>query len=561
MKRIQFTGAALMVAGLLAAPAEAQSSLGSVKFPTSCRAAVQPHFLRGVAALHSFWFEEALEAFRASTAADPACVMGYWGEAMAHNHPLWMEQDTEAARAVIAKVKDLNGITPRERAYWDALLVLYGEGDKLERDRAYAAAMERVSRAYPDDLEAAVFHSLALLGTVRMGDKGYRAQARAGAIALEVLRKNPQHPGAAHFIIHAFDDPEHAILALPAAFRYAQIAPEAHHARHMPSHIFIQLGMWPEGAASNQAAWEASVNWTTRKKLSPALRDLHSLHWWIYIALQQGKYAKAEELLALRDKTQREAGADPAGAAGTARAGRYQGYIAGAMIIEKEDWARAAALFLAGSTPPAAAGEHVHGAPPSSGGYAGPSQDEIMGAFVRGLAAAHLGHADAAHAEAAALLKMKEQLAGGTGYQPYRARFADVMGHGVLAQIEAQRGHFAKAEEFAGRAVAVEEEMSPPSGPPDLLKPSHELFGEILLRAGKPKEAAAMFAKSLLRQPNRARSLVGAARAAAKSGDLVAAAAHYAKLAEIWRGADTQFAEWRETRDFLQQQAARAGAN
>jgi tetratricopeptide (TPR) repeat protein len=543
----------------LSTPAQS-STLGSVKFPTSCTSAAQPYFLRGVAALHSFWFEEALEAFRAATSADPRCVMGYWGEAMAHNHPLWMEQDTEAARAVIAKVRDVSGITARERAYWDALVVLYGEGDKLTRDRAYAAAMEKVSRAYPDDLEAAIFHSLALLGTVRMGDKGYRAQAQAGAIALGVFQKNPNHPGAAHFIIHAFDDPEHAILALPAAFRYAQIAPEAHHARHMPSHIFIQLGMWPEGAASNQSAWEASVNWTTHKKLSPALRDLHSLHWWTYIALQQGKYAKAEELFALRNKTQQEAGADSSGAMGTARAGRYHGYIAGALVVEREDWKRAAELFPANGTP-AAGPEHVHGAPPPSGPYSGPSLDQMIGVFVRGLAAAHLGTAEAA-AAAGELQRIKEQLlAGGQAFLAYRAKFADVMSNEVLAQVEAQRGNLAKAAEYAARAVAVEEEMSPPSGPPDLLKPAHELYGEILLRAGQGKEAGEMFARSLLRQPNRARSLVGAARAAAKAGDMVAAAAHYAKLAEIWRDADTQFAELREARDFLKQQAARAGGN
>ena len=196
--------------------------LGRVEFPTSGSEKAQAHFLRGLAALHSFWYEEALEAFRESTKVEPDFTMGYWGEAMAHNHPLWSEQDIAAAREVLAKIKDTPKLTERERAYLDAVKVLYGEGDKRARDAAYSAAMEKIYRAYPDDLDAAAFYSLSLLGLVRGEDKSYRLQARAGAIALEVYQKNPNHPGAAHYIIHAFDDPEHAILALPAARRYAR---------------------------------------------------------------------------------------------------------------------------------------------------------------------------------------------------------------------------------------------------------------------------------------------------------------------------------------------------
>jgi len=203
------------------------AQLGSVKFPTSGSEKAQAHFLRGLAALHSFWYEEALEAFRDSTRVEPDFMMGYWGEAMAHNHPLWSEQDTVAARQVVAKIKDTAKLTARERAYLNAVKALYAEGaddSKRARDAAYSVAMESVYREYPDDLDAASFYSLSLLGSMSPGDKGYRNQARAGAIALEVYEKNPNHPGAAHYIIHAFDDPEHAILALPAARRYAGIA-------------------------------------------------------------------------------------------------------------------------------------------------------------------------------------------------------------------------------------------------------------------------------------------------------------------------------------------------
>ncbi|HVQ37008.1 MAG TPA: tetratricopeptide repeat protein, partial [Pyrinomonadaceae bacterium] len=259
------------------------SQLGKVEFPTSGSEKAHAHFLRGLAALHSFWYEEALEAFRESTRIEPDFMMGYWGEAMAQNHPLWSEQDAPAARQVIARIKEAPKLTARERAYLGAVKLLYGDGEKRQRDEAYSAAMERVYRDFPEDLDAAAFYSLSLLGMMRSDEKSYRLQARAGAIALEVYQKNPNHPGAAHYIIHAFDDPEHAILALPAARRYANIAPEAHHARHMPSHIFLQLGMWPEAAASNEAAWESSDAWMKRKNLSPSVRDYHSLHWLLYV--------------------------------------------------------------------------------------------------------------------------------------------------------------------------------------------------------------------------------------------------------------------------------------
>src|SRR5438034_856681 len=272
-----------------------QSQLGKVDFPTSASGTAQSHFLRGVAALHSFWFEEALDAFRESTRVQPDFMMGYWGEAMAHNHPLWSEQDTEAARAVLKKIKDTPKLTPRERAYLNAVKVLYGEGEKISRDKAYAAAMERIYRQYPDDLEAACFYALSLLGTVRPEDKGYRRQALAGAIALDVYQKNPNHPGAAHYIIHSFDDPDHAILALPAARKYAEIAPAAHHARHMPSHIFVQLGMWAEAAASNESSWAASQAWVERTKRGLEQRDYHSLSWLTQIALEQGRLARARQ--------------------------------------------------------------------------------------------------------------------------------------------------------------------------------------------------------------------------------------------------------------------------
>src|SRR5215212_5875758 len=349
-----------------------ESQLGRVEFPTSGSEKAQAHFLRGLAALHSFWYEEALEAFRESTKIEPDFAMGYWGEAMAHNHPLWSEQDIAAARQVLAKIKETPKLTERERAYLAAVKLLYGDSDKAARDAAYSAAMEKIYRTYPDDLDAAAFYSLSLLGMVRGEEKSYRPQAKAGAIALEVYQKNPNHPGAAHYIIHAFDDPDHAILALPAARRYASIAPEAHHARHMPSHIFLQLGMWPEAAASNESAWESSDAWMKRKNLSVNVRDYHSLHWLLYAYLQQGRYNDAEKLLNLMKQVMSESTYD-----NKLRPGYYENNyanMAAAFVVETERWNLAADLFPeppppAPSEPPAMSGPHGgHSTTPAPGG-------------------------------------------------------------------------------------------------------------------------------------------------------------------------------------------------
>jgi tetratricopeptide (TPR) repeat protein len=521
-----------------------QSQLGKVSFPTSGAEKAQAHFLRGLAALHSFWFEEALDEFRQSTKLDPDFAMGYWGEAMAYNHPLWAEQDTEAGRRTLAKIKDSMKTTARERAYIDAARVLYGEGDKLTRDKAYSAAMEKVYRSYPDDLEAACFYSLSLLGTVRPGDKGYRRQAEAGAIALDVFQKNPDHPGAAHFIIHSFDDPEHAILALPAARRYAQIAPEAHHARHMPAHIFLQLGMWPEAAASNESAWAVSDAWVKRKGLPISARDYHSLHWLEYVYLQQGRYAKAEELMKVKR-------ADIEQSKGDAGVTRYNEDMAAAFIVETERWDLAAKFFSAeGASNDAMAG-HQHN-PPATTGRARRSQ--WLPPFVRGLAAAKGGSSDSANS-VAELEAIRKRLA--DAGESYAAKSAEIMKLEVAGTAAASKGNYAEAVEMMTRATAIEEEMSPPSGPPSLIKPSHELLGEILLAAGRSKEATKQFETALLRQPNRARSLLGLARAAAKAGDTKSAAEAYSRFARQWNQADAGLAELREAQEYLKQAVSR----
>ncbi len=550
--RIKWQTRFLVIAliGAIGSSISAQNSqLGTVEFHTSGSEKAQAHFLRGLAALHSFWYEEALEAFRESTRIEPDFMMGYWGEAMAHNHPLWSEQDTSAAREVIKKIKDTPKLTPRERAYLDAVKTLFGEGDKRARDTAYSTAMEMIYRAYANDLDAAAFYSLSLLGLVRAEEKSYRLQARAGAIALDVYQKNPNHPGAVHYIIHAFDDPDHAILALPAARRYAGIAPEAHHARHMPSHIFLQLGMWPEAAASNESAWEASESWMKRKNLSNSVLDYHSLHWLLYVYLQQGRYRKAEELVSLMKKTMSESSYE-----NKLRPGYYENNyanMAATLIVETERWNLASKLFpaagatgqvTAASPAPAAHGSHGGDQPVATDGPAtvrASNRSHRLPVFVHGLANALGGSA----------IAEENSSTSGTAARDMESK---TIGELEIAAVAASvKNNHERAAELMKQAIRLEEEMGPPSGPPGLIKPAHELFGELLLKAGKPEAAAEQFKISLLRQPNRARSLVGSARAAAKVGNQSAATSAYKKFLEQWQDADEGLPELLEAQNYL----------
>ncbi|HEU5131676.1 MAG TPA: hypothetical protein VFT26_06215, partial [Pyrinomonadaceae bacterium] len=526
-----------LILGLVLSVKAQESKLGRVEFPTSGSKEAQAAFLRGLAALHSFWYEEALEAFRESTKVDPDFAMGYWGEAMTYNHPLWSEQDIAGARQVLAKLKETPKLTERERAYIAAVRLLYGEGDKPARDAAYSAEMQKIYLAYPDDLDAAAFYSLSLLG-MASGTKGYRLQAKAGAIALEVYQKNPNHPGAAHYIIHAFDDPDHAILALPAARRYASIAPEAHHARHMPSHIFLQLGMWPEAAASNEAAWESSDAWMKRKNLSLTVRDYHSLHWLLYAYLQQGRYNDAEKLLNLMKKVMSESTYD-----NKLRPGYYENNyanMAAAFVVETERWNLAADLFP--ENKPANTSEQAtmsgsHGSHNAMQSGTAPATVRTSSAsvtlpfFIRGLAGAISGSS-----------ATEESI---TGLQSARANSttSQILALEIAALSASMKKDYTKAIELMKGTTALEESMSPPYGPPGLIKPSHELFGEILLRAGKPAEAAEQFKVALQRQPNRARSLLGSARAAAQTGNQSGALTAYTALMDQWKQADANLVE------------------
>ncbi|WAK02339.1 hypothetical protein [Methylobacter sp. YRD-M1] len=522
-----------------------QARLGEIRFPTSAQSEkAQAHFLRGVTALHSFSYELALDEFRKATAIELDFMMGYWGEAMACNQPLWGKQDADAARKVLANIKDDPKLTPRERAYLHAVKLLYDEGDK-----AYAAAMEKVYREYPDDLEAAAFYALALLGSVRSDDHaGLRTRMRAGAVALEVTRKQPDHPGATHYILHAFDDPDHAILALPAARRYAEIAPEAPHALHMPSHIFLQLGMWPEAASTQETLWKQQKN-------SPVSeRDYHNLYWLHYVYLQQGRYREAEALLTLMRKSLPEFPKDDSASLGY---GTFlESSMAAAFVIETGRWDAAARLV---DSLQKSAGHFIASVENNPGPYQGLAKYvESLWIYTRGMAAAKMNLPDARkHIEALQAMEKRAGKEDLPGIGLPLPKIVTIQRLEIAAAASASKGRLDEAIKHMEKAAAMEDSAPPQPGPPPLIKPAHELLGELLLKADRPVEAEKQFESALFRHTSRARSLLGVARAAAQQGNREKAMDAYSKFRHQWRQADKGLPEIQEVQNFLKQAGTR----
>jgi tetratricopeptide (TPR) repeat protein len=498
-------------------------SLGEIHFPTSGAAAAQPDFERGVLLLHSFEYDDAAAAFREAERRDPGFAMAYWGEAMTYNHPLWHEQDRAAALAALARL----GPTPearlakapaaREKAWLAAVETLYGEGDKAARDRRYAAAMERLAEGDRDDLEAASFCALALLGSCEAG-REIPVYMRAAAMAEEVFARNPRHPGAVHYLIHSYDDPVHAPLGLRPARAYARIAPAAAHALHMPSHIFLALGMWDDVAAANEASWAASEERRRRLRLPLEERGYHALSWLSYAYLQQGRLHDARRLLA-------EMAADAA-ASGSARTREHLALMQACYRVESRQW------------------RADLGALPDLGGI----DDGIAAAahFAHGLAAWRAGDPATARSDLAALD------ATGGGADPAR-RSGAILREELAAVLLLGAGDRRPAADAAGaarqavaaleRAAADEDAASYEFGPPVVVKPAHELAGEVLLDLGQPLAARRHFEQALARAPRRSLALLGLARAASRAGDAAAAGGAYADLAASWRRADADLAD------------------
>ncbi len=508
------------------------SELGKIDFPTSGSPEAQEHFIQGALLLHSFEFEDAAEAFQQAHRIEPDFAMAYWGEALTHNHPLWEQQDAEAAREVLARLAPTpeerlaKAPTEREKDYLRAVEVLYGEGTKEERDFAYLEAIRQIAEKYPDDLEAASLHALATLATSH-DDRDFRIYMRAAAIAEDVFAKNPLHPGAVHYLVHSYDDPIHAPIGLRAARVYAKIAPAAAHALHMPSHVFVSLGMWDEAVASNENSWQAGETRVERKKLGIDEREYHSLWWLEYAYLQQGRYQEARKLLDIIEADAAKSGSKHTRQHLVALRSHYR--------VESRQWQADSIEIDTSGLRTAAVAKDL---------------------FVLGMSGVKTGDLALVKTRLARLRSYldeererveQESGAGGMAYVgPLRA--ADVMALELEALVQLAEGEVAGAMQVMQSAVAAEGKLSLGYGPPYPVKPAHELFGEMLLELDRPEEARKRFEQALDRAPRRALSLLGLARAAAKVGDSQGAQDTYAELLSIWHGAEDDLPELAEVR-------------
>ena len=480
----------------LGRPTHAQlANVGSLEFPTSGLPEAQQYFLRGVAILHSFGWKQAIKQFQAAQRLDPDFAMAYWGETLCYNHPLFgSPPDDDNPRAALRRLgttreeRLAKAPTDREKGFLEAVEILWGDGDYDDRRVAYMEAMRRLHEHYPDDDEVATFYAVALLSASRaLGDQTFRLEMQAGAVALKVFGSNPDHPGAPHYAIHAFDDPIHAPLALLAALRYAQIAPAVAHARHMPTHIFIQYGMWDLVSSHNQSAYDAArALWKPGDSVGDAV---HPLDWGQYGDLQRGDYEKARTWIERLEMVAEQSN-------GAARATNSLPRLRARYVVETEEWKT---FPIADDT----------------------SSEELLATALSAVRTDDVATAE----RAAGILKARAEDGGAQ---------VRIMHREAAALVRLAKGDGAAATQLMHEATEIAEGLRPPNGAASPIKPPYELYGETLLELDRPAEALDKFETSLRRMPKRARSLLGAARAAAKSGDRLTAREHYGTLMASW---------------------------
>ncbi len=526
-----------------AAP-QAIDGLGALDFPTSTKSvAAQTQFVRGMLLLHVYEYPRAEKAFQDAEKLDPDFAMAYWGEAMTATHPIWNQDNPEAGRAALSKLgataelRAAKAGSPREKAWLGAVEALFGPGSVAERDAAFLAAMESIAKANPEDDEAQLFLAQALLGVTR-GDRNTANYLRAAEICKRVLARNPQHPGAAHYWIHGMDDPEHAAGALPAARVLAKIAPDAGHAQHMVSHIFIALGMWDDVVAAN----ERSVALTAaqmRAANKPVPGCGHYAEWLQYSYYQQGRVHDAGKLL---DDCLRDA---PVALAWLAAHPGQQLYmqknpeaLKRYLDIERVVMRGTMSVETAPVKTTLAALTDADGAGRALG----------IDAFAVGYAAALAGDLTTARAQLQRMRQIAAQPAPKTEILRHLTEYLGIGADMLEAMIEQHAGKRESARSLAARAVANSDALPVEFGPPAILKPPHELAGQLLLEDEQGKAALSQFDLALKTAPMRAESLLGRARALKASGDAAGAASAYAELAAIWKNADTDLPALAEVR-------------
>jgi tetratricopeptide (TPR) repeat protein len=467
----------------------APEKLGSVSFPTSCTPAVQPAFERGVALLHSFAYSVSEQAFRDVAARDPKCAIAYWGMAMTHYHQLWevpVGDELRAGAELIRKAGDMRTGSPRERQFIDALATYYRDADQVSpavRAERYASAMAAMAKHSANDMEVQIFYALALIATAAPTDKTHAKQKQALAILEPLYRSHPQHPGLAHYVIHASDSTEMASGGLAAARAYSKIAPSAPHALHMPSHIFTRLGLWDDSIASNRAARQAA------HEQGDVGEELHAMDYLTYAYLQRDREDDARQIVTeLRTMT-------------TITASQFkEGYAATAMpvrlAVERHDWAAAAALEPLPTSPP-----HV----------------TALAVWARALGRARSEHPQSSDADIERLDACRRELQ--SAGNSYWATQVDVLLKEAQAWRSAAQGESEAAIQTLRAAADEEDALEKLPVTPGPVVPAREQLAELLMNLKRPQEALREFRVALAGAPRRRGALVGAIAAAERMGD------------------------------------------
>jgi tetratricopeptide (TPR) repeat protein len=505
------------------------AQLGTVVFPVSCAPSVQKPFERGVALLHSFWYEEADKEFQQIAVDDPHCVMAHWGIAMSMWHQLWNNPDAKMVQRGFDEVhqaKNTDGpTTPREKGYLNAIAAFYSDSKNLNHDaraQAYSDAMKKVYQSYPDDHEAAVFYALSLLASGPHDDPTFANRRQAAAILEKLFAVEPDHPGVAHYLIHAYDKPQLAQLGLPAARRYAQVAPAAPHALHMPSHIFARVGLWQDDINSNLASIAATRK-TAAMNMGGEGHQFHAMDFLFYAYMQSGRDADAraliEEIRAMPNKPDDMYGRnyDPHAAA--------LAHLTALYPIEMRDWAAAAEL------PPA----KVEG-----------TTEESVIYWARAIGSAHLRKPADVRKDLEAIETLHKKLVA------EKSDFADAVGDDrkeAQAWLLFAEGKDDDAVE-ALRPIADKEDSlgDEPEG-----IPAREMIADILLEAKRPQQALTEYQTDLKLNPNRFDGLYGAARAAEASGKQKDASEYYAMLLKVCDGSNSTRPELSRARELVAQ--------
>jgi tetratricopeptide (TPR) repeat protein len=529
-------GLVLTCAGALAAQEPHQhgrsaDQLGRVVFPVSCTTEAVQRFEHAMALLHSFWWEQGVPAFEAVLASDATCAMAHWGIAMnAWSNPF---AGGPAGDALIAgaraaeRAAALGAPTARETGFIAAVGALYRDYATVSnaaRLRAYSDTLARLYRDHPSDVEVAIYYALSLVATASPTDTTFERQKRAAAILNPLFRAHPEHPGLAHYIIHANDSPRLAPLGLEAARRYAAIAPSAPHAQHMPSHIFVRLGLWDETVASNQRSFDAGAAYAKTQGLAGvAPHEFHALDYMVYGYLQRGQDQAAQRVVA-------EAGALAATSDLRPLVAGYNGSaMAARLALERGRWRAAAELPVPEGVSLVSLGAVVR--------------------FARGIGAVRGGDVSAARAELDALAGIEDQLT--RRGESYWARVVGIKRQAVAAWVALAAGDTAAALRDAKAAADREDVTEKHPVTPGELLPARELEADLLLAVGRFTEARRAYEATLAREPGRARSVYGVARAAELAGDRAAARATYREYLALMEGADGDRPELASAKQFL----------